>query len=201
MNPQVPQMMICHFSQTKIIRLIRFHLFIILFLLTTVSYTQEFIGMGTRWNDTFKEWILYTYDEGEEGELQLTWAFNDDWTSWQYSLLESNGTIKQKWKNNPNEWELRGDNFIVTARTVWPNNFSEWRISDDQCTFTLRSRYGNVFEEWESRDDECGQWRAYTTYEGDPRDWVIESEFSHDSAFQLSMMAAFITIFHSTPKL
>ena len=181
--------------------MIRYSLFILLFLLTTVSYTQVLIGMGTRWNDTFKEWVLYTYDEGDEGELQLSWAFNDDWTSWQYSLLESNGTIKQKWKNNPNEWELRGENFIVTARTVWPDKFTEWRISDGQCTFTIRSRYGNNLEEWESRSEDCGQWRAYTTYEGDPRDWVIESELSHDSAFQLSMMAAFITMFHSTPKL
>ena len=174
----------------------------IFFLLAQVNLTaQQLFGVGTRWNDSFKEWVLYTDIEGEEGHLRLIWRLDDDWSAWEYRLGEAAGTIKLKWKDNPNEWELRGDNVIVTARTVWNNNFQEWRINDGHCTLTLRSRYGNILEDWESRTSGCGYWGAYTSFEGDVRDWVIDSGLEHETSFHLSMMATFITIFHSTPKI
>ena len=160
---------------------------------------QQITEVGTRWNDSFREWVLY--EEGEEaGYLRPIWEIDNIWSAWEYSAGERYGTIKLKWKDNPNEWELRGDNVIITARTVWNDNLLEWRISDGNCTITIRSRFGNLLEDWESRSSNCGNWNTYTIYEGDPRDWAIEEALYEEGAFHLSLMATFIAIFHSTPK-
>lgn len=158
---------------------------------------QEVTALATRWDDSFQEWLLFDDYAQEEGYLRRRWPNGGNWGEWEYQIGEAIGTIQLKWGQNPNEWELRGDNIIVTARTVWPNQFQEWRLSDGDCILTLRSRYGNVMEEWESRSSGCGQWVSYTAYEGDPRDWIVESQLDR---FHLSLMAAFITVFHSTPR-
>ena len=86
-------------------------------------------GIATKWSDTFSEWVLFVDIDGEEveGELRMRWPSRNDWTEWNYRLEEETGTIKLKWRDNPNEWELRGDNEVVTARTVYNNSFREWR--------------------------------------------------------------------------
>lgn len=179
----------------------RIHLILFLSLFAIIQgQAQDLYGMGTRWNDSFREWILYGATEEEDGYLRLNFPLNDELDNWEYRMGEAYGNIKLKWRGNPNEWELRGDNVIVTARTVWPGNFQEWRISDGSCTITLRPRYGNILEEWETRTSGCGGWVSYTSYQGDPRDWVVEYELDTPNAFQLSLMAAFISTFHSTPK-
>lgn len=161
---------------------------------------QVLAGAATRWNDSFSEWIIYTDTEGGEGELRLRWAMTDDWTEWQYRLGESTGTIKLKWREDLNEWEARGDNHIASARTVWRGNFREWRITDGQHTLTLSSRYGNIWDEWTVRSSSAGQFEMYTSFEGDPRDWVIVDELEETVPLATKMLMMHVVLFQSTPK-
>ena len=161
---------------------------------------QILTGMGTRWSDGFSEWRIFTAEEGEEGTLERIWAMQDDWTEWRYRLGEQAGTIKQKWPNNPHQWEARGEGEIVTARTVYPNDPREWQISDGTHTLRLRLRFANILEEWMLGTDRHGWFEMYTAYEGDPRDWVIVDELQEGLPLTMKMMMSFIVIWNSTPK-
>lgn len=161
---------------------------------------QALTGAATRWNDSFAEWLLYATDEEEEGELRHRWPMQDNWTEWQYRLGESTGTIKLKWREDLNEWEARGDNQIATARTVWRGNFREWRIADGNHTLTLYSRYGNIWDEWTIRNSSAGHFEMYTSFEGDPRDWMIVDELDESVPLVMKLLMVHVVLFQSTPK-
>lgn len=162
---------------------------------------QVLTGTATEWSDSFREWNLYTLDDAQNGELRLRWSTGDDWTEWNYRLDDHNGGIKIKWRNNPNEWEIRGENVIVTARTLWNNDPREWRISGpDGRQFTLKCKFGNQTDEWSIADERFGYFGMYTTWEGDPRDWVIVDELFEEVTFPEKMAMVFIVLYHSTPK-
>lgn len=171
-----------------------------IFCLAIPLQAQVLTGMATRWNDSFAEWMIYTTTEGEEGELRLRWATQGDWTEWQYRLHEATGTIKLKWRDDLNEWEARGDNRIATARTVWRDNFREWRITDGKHTLTLFSRFGNIWDEWAVRSSSGGHFEMYTSFEGDPRDWVIVDELEASVPLAMKLLMMHVVLFQSTPK-
>ena len=175
-------------------------LLLALFCSTGALHAQVLTGIATRWNDSFGEWIIYTGEEGKEGELRLRWAMQDNWTEWQYRLGESTGTIKLKWREDLNEWEARGDNQIASARTVWRDNFREWRITDGKNTLTLSSRYGNIWDEWTIRNSSAGPFEMYTNFEGDPRDWVLIDEMDESVPLTTKMLMMHVVLFQSTPK-
>jgi hypothetical protein len=168
------------------------------FLLPFFASAQMLTGIATYFDDSFREWILFTEYEGEEGELELRWE--DNWSEWDYRLGEDFGTIKLKWRDKPDEWELRGNNKVVTARTLWRGDFREWRITDNSVTLTLRSRFSNQMDEWELRSSNHGEYRMVTNWERDPRDWIIEDGLDDEVSFEMRMMLAFIVVFHSSPK-
>ena len=177
-------------------------LFTIVLLLgwASAGSAQIVTGLATYWSDSFREWIIYTDDENEEGELRLRWADSGNWKEWDFRLGEISGQIRQKWPNDPNAWELWADNETVAARTVFPNDFREWRITDGQHTITLFCRYGNTFDEWSVRSSNAGNFEMYTQWQGDPRDWVIVDELGPTVSLPTRMMMAFIVAFHSSPK-
>jgi len=161
---------------------------------------QYITGIFTKYSDSFTEWRLFTENEDEEGELNIRWQIQSDWTQWDYTLGSLFGTIKTKWRDNPEEWELRGNNTIVTARTIWKGDFREWRIKGSGHTLTLKSKWGNQLDEWELRDSKNGGFVMYNSYKRDPRDWVIIDEMDEDVSFEEKMMLTFIVVFHSSPK-
>lgn len=162
---------------------------------------QVLTGTATEWNDSFREWNIYTLQEEIEGDLRLRWTTGDDWTEWNYQLEDHFGSIRIKWRNDPNEWEIRGDNHIVTARTLWSNDPREWRISGPGGRqYTLKCRYGNQTDEWLIADERYGYFGMYTNWEGDPRDWVIVDELQDQVTFPEKMALVFIVLYHSTPK-
>ena len=163
-------------------------------------YCQVLTGLSTRWDDSFREWVVQSADGEGQSELRMRWQMQNDWTQWDYRLGERTGQIRQKWPDNPNEWEVRGDNQILLARTVFHNDFRQWRLSDGARTLTIQSRYGNSAEEWETRDADAGSFVMYTAWEGDPRDWVIVDELEADIDLPWKMALAFLVMFHSTPK-
>lgn len=171
------------------------------FLFPLLLSAQVLTGVATEWSDSFRQWNLYTLDEDEEGDMRLRWNTGDDWSEWNYNLGDHFGGIKIKWRNNPNEWEIRGENVIVTARTLWNNDPREWRISGPSGRqFTLKCRYGNQVDEWQISDERYGYFGMYTSWEGDPRDWVIVDELFEEVSFPEKMAMVFIVLYHSTPK-
>ncbi len=174
---------------------------LLLFTLPFALKAQYLTGVATRYNDSFVEWLFYAEDNDDEGLLKLTWQFReDDWTEWDYRIGEIFGEIKMKWKGQPDEWELRGDNKIVTAKTIWRGDFREWRISDGNRTLTLKTKWGNLWDEWELRDTRHGNFTMYTNWERDPRDWTIIDEMNEDVPFETKMMMMFVVIFNSSPR-
>ena len=176
------------------------------FLLALQGRAQYLTGLSSYYDDSFIEWRFYTMNEAEaeeeeEGDLKITWQLrDDDWTEWDYRIGDAFGTIKMKWKDNPEEWELRGNNSIIGARTVWPGQFEEWRITDNTTTLTLKSKWANQQDEWLLRNSNNGDFAMYTSYERDPRDWVIVDELDEKVSFEMKVMLMFVVMFNSTPK-
>lgn len=178
-------------------------------------HAQTISTVSTRWNDSFVEWDVYAsegQDEAEStdppeevlyGELKLRWLnVRDDFSEWTYELNGERGTIKQKWKNDPTQWELRtytGD--VVTMRASWSNDFSEWRLTNNSFSLTLGSRWKNRLDEWLTDDPNRGKFYIYTLREQDPRDWAVEDNLSEEVNEPMKMALIFLAIYHSTPKL
>ncbi|MEL6987709.1 MAG: hypothetical protein AAGK97_07730 [Bacteroidota bacterium] len=169
------------------------------------SQAQTILGIATKWADEFREWDVFTYDyeteEEAEGEIIMRWQTQNDWTEWDFRMFDGNGSIKQKFKDDPSIWELRFYEDLVTARTLWKNDFSEWRITDGNVTLKLKSRWRNSFNEWQIEDTSNGNFYIYTTWEDDPREWEIKDELSEDISASVKMMITFLVIYHSTPKI
>ncbi|MCC6281952.1 MAG: hypothetical protein IT262_15215 [Saprospiraceae bacterium] len=175
---------------------------------------QVLSGVSSRWSDSFVEWEIFIQPEiarGEEepppeeqyGELKLRWLnVRDDWSEWDFELGGGRGTIKQRWKEDPSQWELRtyeGD--IVTMRTAWPGDFGEWRVTDNNVTLSLKSRWTNQFDEWLVQDASRGRFYLYTVRSQDPRDWVIEDELDETVSQPMRLALIFLTIYNASPKL
>jgi hypothetical protein len=189
--------------------------------LLTLSWSalpaQTFSSIATRWNDSFVEWDLYGQeipedseaaeeDEGEEveiGELQLRWLnVRDDWSEWDFRLGDQRGTIKQKWKDNPSEWELRTyDGSVVTMRATWAGDLKEWRVTDNSLILQLRSRWTNQFDEWLVDDSTYGRFYMYTFRSQDPRSWAIEDKLDQSVSPAMKMAFIFLTVYHASPKM
>ncbi len=178
-------------------------LFIVIHLMSFhFVYAQDFplYGISTQWDNSFKEWYIYTEDEEEEGELFIRWKFTNDWSEWDYELNDESGAIKTKFPRDLSQWELRGNNQIVTMKTRWMNDFTEWKIGDGTVDLILESRFTNQLEEWEVDDKTYGSLKIYTVYEGDLRDWAIEDNLSEEVSFEIKMAILFTVIYQSTPK-
>lgn len=178
------------------------------------AFTQTISTVSTHWNDSFVEWDIYAApdaantEEEEEpdeelyGELQLRWLnLKDDFSEWTYELGGQRGTIRQKWKNDPTQWELRTyDGNIITMKAPWSNDLSEWRVTDNSFSLTLKSRWTNQFDEWIVEDARRGRFYVYTLHSGDPRDWAVEDSLNEEVSEPMKMALVFLVIFHSSPK-
>ena len=175
-------------------------IYLFLFLLPVLGNAQYITGIGTKWNDEFTEWIIYTDDEELEGELTLRWQRKGDWSQWDYRIGEETGSIKTKWKNDFSQWEISGGNEIITARTVWAKDVGEWRLTDNTVTLTLKSRWTNNRNEWQLKNDNYGDFGIYTEWENDPREWNVVDELSEDISIHMKVALIFLSTFHSSPK-
>ncbi len=168
--------------------------------LTEIGLSQKLVGLSTRWDDSFSEWVLYT-DAGEvEGEITMKWPLKGDWSEWNFRLGDLTGTIQVKWKGDPNLWELRAANEIVTIRAVWKDDWRQWEVKNGGTRLDVKSKWANILEEWQAEDARFGVMKIYTSWEGDLRDWVVEDLFSEDVSLPTKIALTFIPVFYSTPK-
>ncbi|MEN0002855.1 MAG: hypothetical protein AAF798_01880 [Bacteroidota bacterium] len=158
---------------------------------------QVLTGLATQWNDDLSQWYVYTDEEDVVGELRLRWPQQQDWTQWEFRMGELAGSIRLKWRENPNEWEIRVGNQVATARTVLNNRFREWRIFDGTHQFTLLQTYGNSTDEWKIRPNKWGTMDMITTWQNDPRDWEIYDELDEAVQFPIKLAIVFIGVVHS----
>lgn len=159
---------------------------------------QELLGFHTAWDDSFREWVITTDDEGLEGELYLRWPNRDNWGEWDYNIGISSGEIRQKWQGNPNVWVLRGDGETINMRTVWRNDITQWRIDDGNDQVTLVSKYTNNLSDWYIRESDT--FEMYSIRERDPRDWEVFEDPDLDLSLEMRLAISFIAIHHSSPK-
>jgi hypothetical protein len=184
---------------------------ILLLSITSTCYAQTISTVSTRWNDSFVEWEIFSTvksedsEESEEtlyGELKLRWLnVKDDYGEWIYELGDQRGTIRQKWKNDPTQWELRtynGD--VITMKAPWSNDLSEWRVTDNTLSLTLKSRWTNQLDEWLVEDPKRGRLYLYTLHSRDPRDWAVEDNLNEEISEPMKMALIFLVIFQRSPK-
>jgi len=164
------------------------------------AFTQELYSAHARWDDSFREWDIETVYEQLDGELSLQWMLKEDWTEWQVRLGDFAGTIRRKWDNNPNAWELRSGSEIVFMRTVFPGDLSRWRVQYKDLQLVFRTRYGNVADDWLLERGANGDFFMYTEFEGDPRDWIIEDGIADEVPLPARLALCFLTIYHSSPN-
>lgn len=180
-------------------------LLIALLFLPTLSQAQFINGVGTKWSDEFREWVIYLEEDDQleelEGELTMRWQMKDDWTEWDYDVADHAGSIKLKFNSNPAIWELRGTGELITAKMLWKDDPREWRITNNNQTLTFKSKYGNVANEWILRDQKYGEFSVYTYREEDPREWVVYDDMDEEISFNMKMMMTFIAVFYGSPKL
>jgi hypothetical protein len=173
---------------------------------------QNISTVSARWSDSFVEWDIFTpaaaaeqdeeMQEEQYGELKLRWLnIREDFSEWTYELGGQRGTIRQKWKNDPTQWELRtytGD--IITMKAPWSNDRTEWRVTDNSLSLTLKSRWANQFDEWLVDDPRRGTFYLYTLHTGDPRDWAVEDKLNEEISEPMKMALVFLVIFQCSPK-
>ncbi len=184
-------------------------------LLTFASaQTPTMTTIGCRWQDSFVEWELFStlrqadLEEGEVaeeelyGNLKLRWLnVRDDWSEWDYELGGQRGTIRQKWKDDPQQWELRSySGSIITMRTTWSGDLKEWRVSDNSISLHIKSKWTNQLDEWLVQDSNYGKFYLYTLRARDPRDWAIEDNLNPVISEEMKLAMIFLVIFNSSPK-
>ena len=185
------------------------------FLVNAAAQAPVMTTIGCRWQNSFVEWEIFSkirnadLEEGEEteeeyyGELKLRWLnVRDDWSEWDFDLGGQRGTIRQKWKDDPQQWELRSyTGVIITMRTAWNGDFKEWRVSDNSITLNIKSKWTNQLDEWLVQDDTYGNFYLYTLRSRDPRDWAIEDNLDASVSMPMRMALVFISVFHGSPRL
>ena len=165
------------------------------------SSGQAIIGAETRYNNSFREWVLITDDDNIEGELRLRWTFSDDWSAWDWRVGDVAATIEQKWTDDPNLWVIRCQGITVNAKTAWAGEFHRWKLSDGKHQINWQSKYSNIKEEWEIDSHEDLFFQMYTQWEGDPRDWTIVDELPDDISPAIKVAMIFLTLHFSTPRI
>lgn len=172
---------------------------------------SELSGVATRWNDSFVEWELFCFsqdsmaEENEEehcGTLQLRWLnLRDDWSEWDFDLDGLRGTIRQKWKDDPTEWELRTFNGeVVTMRALWRNDLTQWRVTNNSLSLNFRTRWSNQLDEWRTENASHGAFQMYTRRRNDPRDWIIAEDMGAEIPQTMKIGLLFLAIYHGSPR-
>ena len=162
---------------------------------------QHVIGLGTRYNDTFKEWVIKTEDEDVEGEMRMRWAFRNDWTQWDIRIGDVIATVEQKWKDDPNLWEIRCGDYTVNARTTWPDVFNHWKLNDGKHQYNWGTKYANQRDEWLLGTGSDDLFKVSMYWTDDPRDWVVTDNLPEDVSMAMRLSMIFLAIHFSTPKL
>ncbi len=179
---------------------ITFFIWVLLICQNISAQGQVLVGAATRWSDSFREWILYN-EEGEAGSLEWMSLSREDGPEYRLRYEDTYGQARLKWPDRTDEWELRLGQEVATIRAVYRGDPTQWRIIGHEVQFTFQAKYPHQAEEWQIREKEFGQFRVYTRWQGDPREWVVEDQLEDErisSAMRLALL--FTALVNATPK-
>lgn len=162
-------------------------------------HAQTITNMVTRYIDSFREWEVHTDDPDIRGELRMRWYMQDDWTVWDMHYGDVSATIRQKWADDPDFWEVQCQGKTVNAKTTWRGDFTRWKLNDGDTQINWRAKYNNQRDEWEI-DTRDPRFYMFTQWRGDPREWVIVDELSNDTSEAMKIAMIFLALHFSTPK-
>ena len=161
-------------------------------------WAQNFYYATSRYDDRLTEWMIYDTLDQEMATLEYAGLPSDAFRSWNFRLQDRPGSVKLRWRENPNEWDLRRDQHLLSIKPVWPGQLEEWLISDGNNFFHLKLRKEYEGLRWELVNT-SNDLLAYVIndYSYDPRDWSFyyETDLNNDDL----CMAAFFIIVQYTP--
>lgn len=166
-----------------------------------LASSQAIIGLGTVYDDSFREWRIATVDDDVVGEMRTRWTFRDDWSEWDFRVGDLVATIEQKWRDDPNLWEIRCDGIVVNAKTVWPNQFNRWKLSDGNTQLNWGTRFFNERDVWTTSDRGKGAFKVSMYWEGDPREWTVTDDLPAGVSDAMRIAMIFLAVYYSTPRI
>lgn len=181
---------------------IGFFLFILSFFLSTHLISQiELVGFSTVWDDHYSEWEIYAFKGEEEvlGSLNRKWPFKNNWKEWSIELDGYNYTVRQKYPNQNDFWELKGNGKIVEMNTVWRSDINTWRIKFGSEVYRFQTEYPNDLNYWYHEEKDVGYVEIVTVYKNDPRDWDL-FDIHPDLELEVKLSMAFLSAYYSSPK-
>jgi hypothetical protein len=167
--------------------------------LSVITYGQAIIGMSSKWNDSYVSWNIHDDDSDNIGSLELNSAIPKDWSSWQYSIYDISGIVRQSVKGNPNRWDIRGENKIITISTSWNNHFDDWLITDNSISLKLRRESNSNGYIWTIEDRKLGNFSFQTINQRFPTDWEILDEFDEKISASMKIAILFAAIYTDCP--
>jgi len=124
------------------------------------------------WDDDVTQWVARDLDGNEFAEIRQTWSASDVLNSWTIETSDYSAEMRLKWRDDPNLWEMNVEGSWITAQTMLNDRFDRWRLKMDGETYVLERRWPGM---WELRDYKGQKWSTEIQYQGDLRDWIIES--------------------------
>lgn len=152
-------------------------------------------SINASYDDALHTWELYTNQQ--EGTLEMTWINKHDLSEWNYELGEYSGIIRTVWPGKFDKWELRsfeGNNIQFSIK--WRGDKTEWLITDGDTQLTYRTIRGADLNAWEIvKNKQVGEYRMYTEFDDDPRDWIVEDYLVEDLPIEFTLVCSFIPVY------
>ena len=161
---------------------------------------QPMVEAETYYENSYREWVIYTADEDIRGNLRMRWIHQDDWSAWDFTLGDVFATIDQKWADQPDMWVIRCDGVTVTARTAWAGDFHRWKLNDGNTQINWEARYAAQRDHWQTESDKkYGSFAMEMEWEEDPREWIITDALSGEVSDAMRIAMLFLSLHFSAP--
>ena len=156
---------------------------------------QYLSGFSSQFDNDLAQWVIYPEDEQmPQCELRCRWQFKQDPTEWDFRMGDISGTIRSKWKDRLDEWEVISENQIARLRMVWPRDPREWRIESGDSEYVIRMKYNHPGSDWEVENDGKIIFSCSTAYQNDIRDWIIRDDLPEQLHFNARIAMVFAVI-------
>jgi len=162
----------------------------------------NYVQVSSQWDDSFREWVIYSFDEEEkeiEHMLSVDWPDKNRWADWTIEHEKYSTAVRQKWKNKPDNWELRTPDLLLQFQPKWRNDYNEWTLNWDENKLSWKTVNTNNLAHWYFENKEFGVFEMFTINNGDPRDWEIIDE-TKNLPKDIKDGLIFIALYLTAPK-
>lgn len=173
---------------------------------------QQKFFLSQSYNNSISEWEIYpdTLKNPEDdyltaiGTIQVRWPFEkDNYSEWQIRFGDKTGSIRQRWNNKSNEWEMRlGESYLYLS-PKWPNQMDasdDWLIQFQDKNYSLELSRENGFKIYTLSDLESTYAEIYNEFFMEFTDFICEVNQSTPEELVLSMLFLSMYYTHLTPR-